>query len=354
MMSIPAFQKSVNFKKALFLLLIFAILLVLFFASSYLSKALQKSAADEFNRMVLDRDYRGLEKFTHRIGIDKSYGLLKEKFPGNEPQGHDFAHVIGIAAYQKEKTAGLLHCDSAYNYGCFHGYMESFVAQNGIDKIPQVENACISLGTLHAPSCLHGIGHGAMIDAGYVLGKALESCHLLQNSSQTYCFDGVFMERIVQSMRSPEKKFPITLETLDYPCSEVAYLYKSQCWRNQVTVWFSFYGGESRNSGQRCLMVEPEFRSICLESVGLNIAMLGPRDVNFAVRGCAFIPEDIVSDECVIGVLKELMFENKSLDVAEGLCGFVSASTRTGCQQLYGQLKNDNQMRFGATVKTPS
>ena len=286
--------------------------------------------------------------FSAKVGIAKTYELIKARFPNNDPAAHDFAHVIGIAAYQKEGLGGLSYCDTAFNYGCMHGFMESFVAQNGIGEIAQIENACIALGQLHAPSCLHGIGHGVMIDSGYVLEKALDDCHRLQNASKLYCFDGVFMERIVQSMQAPEKKFTIAFETLDYPCNEVAYIYKSQCWRNQVTVWFQFYGGESRNAGQRCLQIESEFMPICTESVGLNVAMRNPKSADEAAAACAFIPGGIVADGCVIGVLKELMFENRPGVFASQLCEFVSVSAEADCNRLLLQLQEENRKRFQA------
>lgn len=328
------------------MLTFFLILLGLLAFSSGFSSQIIKSRTSEFNKTIDLRDYEALEKFAQRVGISETYELLKIKFPNNDPQAHDFAHVVGIAAYNKEGMAGISKCDTSYNYGCMHGFMEAFLAENGIDQISEVENACISLGTLHAPSCLHGIGHGVMIDSGYVLQEALEDCHRLQASSQLYCFDGVFMERIVQSMQAPEKKFKVTQETLDYPCNEIAYTYRSQCWRNQATVWVQFYSGESRNAGQRCLMIEPEFRPICVESVGLNIAMTGPKDEDYVARSCAFIGQNVVADECVVGVMKELMFENKSVALAGNLCKYTSVSARAACQQLFEQLKKDNEMRF--------
>lgn len=351
-MRIIVFRRLIDFGRARSLVLLFVVLLVLLFVSSALANYFTKSSLETFQKLVAAKDYQGLEKFTKQNGVNKTYDLVKKRFPNNDPSAHDFAHVVGIVAYQVDGMDGLSHCDTAYNYGCFHGFMESFVAQNGIEQIPQIESACFGLGDLHAPSCLHGIGHGVMIDSGYDLAKGLKGCHLLQNQSQIYCFDGVFMERIVQSMQAPEKRFLPTEATLDYPCGEVAYIYKSQCWRNQVTVWFSFFGGESRNAGQRCLRIEAEFVPMCLESVGLNIAMQAPKSADAVAGACAFIPENIVADSCVIGVVKELMFENKSPELAASLCNYVSVSSRDGCHLLFGQLKEDSKMRFGSPMQS--
>lgn len=342
------FPKSVKSKKTLPLVIFFGVLILLFLVSSSASNYINGSKVSKFNEIIGAKDYKAMEAFTKSEGISQTYQLLKLKFPNNNPEAHDFAHVIGIAAYQKEKMPGISECDSAFNYGCMHGFMESFLAQNSIKQLPQIENACITLGNLHAPSCLHGIGHGVMIDSGYVLDKALGNCHLLQNSSQLYCFDGVFMERIVQSMQAPEKKFPVTLETLDFPCREVAYIYKSQCWRNQVTSWIIFFRGDTRAAGARCLLVEPEFAQICFESVGLNVAMTAPKSGSDVASLCAFLPGGAVADDCLIGVLKETMFEGKSRELARSLCDYIGPYGKQNCVQLFDGLNQDYKVRFGS------
>ena len=154
------------------------------------------------------------------------------------------------------------------------------------------------------------------------------------------------MERIVGSMLPIEKKLAPSAQNLDLPCREVAYIYKSMCWRNQVTTWMSFFGGNTIAVGTRCQGIEPEFQKLCFETVGLNIAMIPKIDKNQIAAMCAFIGQNYVSDDCAVGAMKELLFENKAADIAGSLCQIVSPQTQQSCFSLYSQLKAETQVRF--------
>lgn len=340
-------KKSAQLKQIYSVLAGLLVLVALFFISLALSKYFLKNTTGQFDEIIAKKDYQAFAVFAKSRGPAKTYDLLKKKFSQNEPQAHDFAHTIGIVAHELQGLKGLSLCDTAFNYGCHHGFMESFLSQNGIEQISQIEQACQELGIIHSPSCLHGIGHGVMIDSAYDLNTALSSCRLLTDFAQSYCFDGVFMERVVGSMLTAENRITMTPETLQVPCRDIDQFYKNLCWRNQVIAWFVYFKGDTPSIGSQCLQIEPEFRRTCLESLGHNITMTGSQDPNSLTNLCRVLPDNAVSDECLVGVIKELMFEGKPPQIAENLCSQISPANRQYCFSLFAELRAQYRERFG-------
>lgn len=286
-------------------------------------------------------------KLTREIGLQKAYELVKIKFPANDTGAHDFAHIIGIVAHETGGMANLKFCDTAYNYGCYHGFIEDFISKNTVSAVAQIEDGCIALGSVHAPSCLHGIGHGVMVDSSYNLNSALKNCASLQQTSQIYCWDGVFMERIVGSMQTPEDKVVMTKDTLREPCDSVSTTYKQQCWRNQVSAWLPFFTGNTKEVGKQCNLIEREYQKTCFESLGLLVTITTGQNHQALISACQVFPENQISDDCLIGAMKELLFEGKNPQIAATLCDAVSQTNRNTCQQIYADHLAQSQTRFG-------
>ena len=292
------------------------------------------------------KDFQAFEKYTKKNGAQNAYQALKNYFKNNDPQAHDFAHVVGIVNYEKNGESGLGICDTAYNYGCTHGFIEAYLAKNGIDLVGKIENSCQELGPLHAPSCLHGIGHGLMMNASYILGSALENCQKLQESSWIYCFDGVFMERIVGSMQDSADKLQINTQNLDEPCKSLEQMYQDQCWRNQVTLWFQYFQNRPEKVLQKCTGLDQIYQQTCFESTGLINVMNHHDDISGLLSACSLSENNLI-DSCLIGELKELLFEGQNPQVAKSLCGYVSSANSQSCADLFNQLFSEYQKRFG-------
>lgn len=295
------------------------------------------------NKVFENKDYQEFDNYTKRVGPESAYEVLKRRYSKNEPEGHDFAHIIGHWAYAQRGLDGLVVCDSAFNYGCQHGFAEKFLDGKDIYSIRTLEAKCVEFGPVHAPSCLHGIGHAVMIDSSYNLDKALADCEILMLPSQTYCFDGVFMERVVGSMLPEAYKLKVTEENLDEPCGDINERYRRECFRNQPTAWMAFFQSPQKVV-VKCVEQESQFRDICLESAGyINVMSVGEnRDV--LLSGCRL--DQGLADSCVIGEVKELMFEGKSADLAFGLCFEISPQRRLECSELHKQMFADYQVRF--------
>lgn len=350
-MTKPAALKGLSqFKNPLILL---PILLVVFvFISLVVLPKIKKEKATitegqaKVDQIFASADSQAFSKLTGEIGPQKAYEIIKVKFPNNDAAAHDFAHIIGIVAHDLHGIENLKICDTAYNYGCYHGFIEAFIAKNTVAKVASIEDGCIALGPVHAPSCLHGIGHGVMVDASYNLDTALENCASLKVTSQIYCWDGVFMERIVGSMLTQKDKFIMTQQTLREPCDSVTTIYKEQCWRNQVASWLPFFGGNTQEVGNQCALTELEYQKTCFESLGLLVTITVGENASQIINSCT-LADNQISDDCLVGAMKELLFEGKKADIAARLCNAVSRPARDYCHQTYSDHLSQSQARFG-------
>lgn len=300
---------------------------------------------NQLAQILSARNYQEFETFTQKNTPAKTYTFLKEAFPKNEPEAHDFAHIIGIVTNQQSGLNGLATCDILFNYGCFHGFMESFLTKNGISGVSQIETSCITLGQVHAPSCLHGIGHGVMVDTSYDLDKALANCRFLQESSRIYCWDGVFMERNIASMQS-DKSQVLDETDLQKPCNRLRATYQNQCFRNQVFLWYNHFSGDNKNTGRECSQIPQEYWEQCFEAIGFQNVMVTPHNQQELASRCQNIQETTGADFCLSGTIKELLFEGKDPALAGSLCSYVSPPFAPTCQNTFTQHYSQYQTRF--------
>lgn len=336
----------VRFNKFPVLFSVFALFILLLLVVFLLGFKREVRGEETAFNTFQNKDYQGFEDYARSIGSQRAYDLVKAYFQKNEPEAHDFAHVIGFVAVNDGDLEGLKVCDTLYNYGCMHGFMQVYLRQHGLSSVQDMEAACASRGEVHAPSCLHGIGHGLMMISAYDLFGALDNCQVLENAYQTYCFDGVFMERIAGSMLSDSEKLKITEDELFSPCDRIDHKYKRECIRNQVSVWFSFFRQDTTKVGTYCAAVEGDYWQICFESIGLiNVQSFG-EDFQKLIPACSIVNE-VAHDHCLIGVMKELLFEGKSPQVALEVCNQVTAVMRQNCFEIYSRMNLENRQRFG-------
>jgi hypothetical protein len=295
------------------------------------------------NTASQEKQFKDFESYAKDYGVEEAYKKLKADYPGNDIIAHDFAHIIGIEAYKQKNREGIKICDTRFNYGCYHGFIETYLADKGIGVLGEMESGCLDLGQVNSPSCLHGIGHGVMAWNYYDLKKALSDCDRLPENSNIYCYDGTFMER---NRNLTEIGFVFNENNLNEPCTSLDEKYKGQCYRNQVYTWVGYFGSLDK-VGQQCKKIESRFQETCFENVGIQVALSVGEDAEKIKNLCLGLADSNASDVCFQGAMDELMFEGKSLEVSESLCSFVSNSGRPGCQFRFNQLREDYRARFG-------
>lgn len=344
-MKTSVFGKSKFKSFLLFITLLFVLIVVILLTKPSSGSRVDITNQDIVTGIFRTKDFPAFEAYTKQNGAKKTYDVLKAYFKNNEPDAHDFAHVVGNVAAEEDEIDGLKICDNYYNYGCYHGFMQIYLKKHGVAGVSGMEKSCLGLGPTNAPSCLHGIGHGLMMESFYDLDAALKNCGILKTESQTYCFDGVFMERIIGSMLSGDKKLRTSESLLLEPCQSVGVLYKKMCWRNQVSVWYSYFAKDTAKVGSYCAALDRSYWQICFESIGLlNVQQLS-EDSQKLVSACKIVDQGAYNN-CLTGEVKELLFEGKSPDVARNLCAFATNSFRESCLSVFEQMFRDYQQRF--------
>jgi hypothetical protein len=118
-----------------------------------------------------------LKRMSQQHGVQHAYEYLRQKWQRDQITGHDLAHLIGRLAYEQLGDKGFGICDTNFGFGCYHGLMAALVKQQGNPGIETARRACNSLAPRgHALSCLHGIGHGIMMDSKGELNPAVSTC----------------------------------------------------------------------------------------------------------------------------------------------------------------------------------
>src|SRR5262249_40387806 len=119
--------------------------------------------------------------------------------------------------------------------------------------------------------CVHGLGHGLMIQSGYNLPFSLKICHRLQTSwDQISCTGGVFMENFaagvtsIYGVKSPYVKD----DDLVYPCDAVAERDKLYCYLMVTSRILQANGYDWRAAAKICARVEIGWRATCFQSFG--------------------------------------------------------------------------------------
>ncbi|MEK9146785.1 MAG: hypothetical protein AAB639_01140, partial [Patescibacteria group bacterium] len=135
----PVLKDLNQFKNPFFFLPILLVIFVLF-SLLLLPQFKKDDSKIEVDQKKIDlifatSDTRAFTELTGEIGPQIAYEIIKAKYPNNDAAAHDFAHIIGIVAHDQKGMENLKVCDTAYNYGCYHGFIEAFIAKNTVAKV---------------------------------------------------------------------------------------------------------------------------------------------------------------------------------------------------------------------------
>lgn len=218
-------------------------------------------------------------------GGHEAYQQLADEIQHLEPSvQHERAHAFGRALYAAEGKGGLSVCDSRFSFGCFHEFLGSAIAAEGLRVVPELNEGCVQALTTSPLSCQHGIGHGVLAFLGYEdteLREALSVCkELPYNDVIGGCYGGVFMEYNMRTMLGTEARIrPAEDDSLLYPCNALdepyvqpCYFWQSQWWRNTLDWTRSLdpllvYA----RMGELCREAGAQYARACFEGIGNNL-----------------------------------------------------------------------------------
>ncbi len=266
----------------------------------------------------------------------------KQKFvPAIESGCHRIAHTIGSAAlarYRGNVPRAFAEGSSSCWSGYYHGILERAFA--GASTKPQFvriaqhvcEGSYVRRTTYLAYQCVHGLGHGLMLQSGYDLPFALSICDRLPTSwDQTSCTGGVFMENVNGAVKSGYgTRSPwVKASDLVYPCDWVKERYKLYCYLMVTSRVLQANGYDWRATARICARVEPGWRATCFQSYGRDASGSTRQDPAQTLALCRMTGH--FAGECLYGAARDMSSNYASPKRAADLCGRAPASAQPRC-----------------------
>jgi len=191
---------------------------------------------------------------------------------------HEMFHYMGWRAFDVEGdiAEAFLNSSDLCDSGMYHGVVEQYLRKHGLENIEEIVRTTCEASLLSHPDlsagvlglCYHGLGHGLMYVTSSDLGRSLQYCDALEESSAQQCYSGVFMEYASSKAMGPLDNHR-DLTDFSY-CETLSDKHKAICYWRQGQDNFSATNGDVEKAMQLCLEVPPEHRSGCFEGVGTN------------------------------------------------------------------------------------
>lgn len=239
-------------------------------------------------------------------------------------QGHATAHGVGRYAFDAYGTIGraLTNCSFKVFGGCVHGALQNYFDSLGRKvEASDIRNLCPEDPPFEEYTCLHGLGHGLMLNTNYDLHGTLELCAGLRGwFAQESCYGGVFMENWVgyldsvsptaagghQHGEGPAPVFFVNASDAAYPCNVVAATYAPACWVMQTSIILYFNGYDFGAAGQLCDgLANAAQKTSCFRSLGRDVGPYVLRQMPRAEQVCQLTPGGAA--DCVKGVVAEIV-----------------------------------------------
>jgi len=208
---------------------------------------------------------------------------------------HRIAHTIGsatLARFRGNVARAYAHGSATCASGYYHGILErAFVHVDTTRGLIRVATTiCKGSGVRRFGfldyQCVHGLGHGLMIQTAYDLPLSLSVCaHLPTRWDEVSCTGGVFMENgsSVYGWRSRWLKDSDPL----YPCDWVKLRNKASCYLRVTTQIYKLNGADWKKTAEACRSLELRWQRYCFRSYG--------RDAVGSSKGEGL---DIILDRC--------------------------------------------------------
>lgn len=304
-------------------------------------------AVEEVCTGAMSSDFDCYAKYYAKLikenGIPAAFDDLKTRYAENsyiKAQCHPLTHVIGRVAAQGFKTVG-----EAYQYGdsyCwsgyYHGVLESFVGEIGLDNLgAQIDKVCEGIPgkeryAFDYYNCVHGIGHGVMAITSDNLFESFNYCDKLTGSwEQVSCAGGVFMENVIIDGLNRKTDYLRPSEPL-YPCTASPDKYKNVCYLMQTSYMLKVNGGNFKQTFDWCKEAGEEYRATCYQSLGGDASGRSTSNA-LATKTTCLLGEDVEQQSnCLIGAVKDFVSHFHSDTQAKELCAsFENVELKEGC-----------------------
>lgn len=284
-------------------------------------------------------------KLLNRVGPAEAQEQLYHSGLPFDGQSHLLNHEAGEWLYEKYGTKGLTYCKDYFLSSCYHGFLIEFIADKGLQSLPDVMKACWQVGTATATQCAHAIGHGVLAWEGYKnLPQALKDCDRVEATSSKFptynCYDGAFMENnwAVHDDGTPSEDRWFKESDPTYPCydGQIAEKYRRACWSNQPQVMYKMFKGDIDKVAKECETIKAkDYQDTCFDSLA--------RQINPVTQGNAQMVFDLCN-KMPVGWKSKCVDSNVSAFFSVGdreipfvLCERIPESGRAGCYEVLQQ-----------------
>jgi len=319
-------------------------------------------APDKFLQLPVPEQRNYLETLSTGDS-EAAWEYLKDAFIVNNQvigNAHELAHIAGNSIYRQHGIKGILLCDPAFGFGCYHGVTEKLLTESGIDNIKEIENQCASLYPSdkggEAPSCIHGIGHGLLTMNGLNIDKSLNDCDLLLDYNRHYCYDGVFMEH---QLSSPAAK--IDSENPWEFCTNFDEQYHPSCATYHIVDFLFQFNNNISALADACeASPNPTIYQNCYRSLGLRVSQISQGNPQIIQQLCSAIDNKQGKDTCTIFAAVETIFQEYSgwQQTYRVLCNSLTGNSAQSClaqtKQTIKSYNRDDSDSYPSQVLIPS
>lgn len=279
-----------------------------------------------------------LAVFVQRMGTDATV----------ESGCHRIAHMIGsasLAHYRGNVPKAFAEGSSACWSGYYHGILEhAFARADTTRKLAGIARTVCSGNSIRrttylAYQCVHGLGHGLMLQTGYNLPLSLSICDRLGTRwDRTSCTGGVFMENVSAATNSGFGfKSPwLRKNDLVYPCDAVKSRHKLYCYLMVTSRILPANHYDWAATARICARVERGWSATCFQSYGRDADGFTRQNPRRVLSLCRLAGAG--QEECIYGAARDMTSNYSNGRRASTLCTLAPAEHRARCFQGIGTI----------------
>ena len=275
---------------------------------------------------------------------------------------HRIAHMIGSAALARFKgnvaeaySHGSASCASGYYHGILERAFIHVFTDRGLARVART--ICRGSGVRRFGfldyQCVHGLGHGLMVQTGYDLPLSLKICARLQTRwDEVSCTGGVFMENgsTVYGLRSQWLKNSDPI----FPCNWVTLRDKASCYTRVTTQIYATNGANWEKTAEACRSLERTWQPFCFRSYGRDaVGTSRGTGTDIVLARCRLAGDG--EGDCFYGAARTLADANADPGPAASFCRLAPQSHQAACFAgigvVVGLLHATNETRTAACAR---
>ena len=252
---------------------------------------------------------------------------------------HQVVHDLGNDAAEHYGDIGLAltYEGSACWSGYYHGVVEYAISQfEGTELFDEMPGICTAAAeepySFTHYNCVHGLGHGVMLNLDWDLFGAIPYCEALpDNWELSSCVGGAIMENVVANQQGQQTD--LRTDDLVYPCNVIAEKYVDECFAMQTSWMLYNLGYADENFAEAfaiCDGVRTDMVDNCYRSMGRDISGSSLLEVSRIVRLCSLGAPDY-QEECYVGASLNAVYNDHDTRMATALCQAIPARMQEAC-----------------------